>query len=101
MHRSAYVALCLLVFLIARAGVSYAQSIKVTPADPSVVVAGKVQFAAQGSGLPSNAVTWALATKGGTICSSGLYTAPTLRPAQNPVQGRATRAANNQVIWSA
>src|ERR1700730_1849725 len=98
MRRFADIALCLLFFLLAQAGDSYAQSITVIPANPSVVVGGKVQFAAQVSGLSSNVVTWSLATKGGTISSTGLYTAPTTLPGQNPVQVRATSSINKQIV---
>ena len=98
MRRFADIALCLLSLLLAHAGVSYAQSITVTPANPSVVVGGKVKFAAQVSGLSSSAVTWSLATKGGTISSTGLYKAPTTLPGQTPVQVRATSAVNKQIV---
>lgn len=98
MRRFAEIALCLTALLLAKTGVSYAQSITVTPANPSIVTGGKVQFAAQVSGLSSGAVTWLLAAKGGTISSSGLYTAPTTLPGQNPVQVRATSVVNKLVV---
>jgi hypothetical protein len=53
------------------------QSVKVqiSPADPSVVAGGKVQFAAAVSNTSSTAVTWSASA--GSISATGLFTAPT------------------------
>ncbi|HTY56789.1 MAG TPA: IPT/TIG domain-containing protein, partial [Candidatus Binataceae bacterium] len=95
--------LLLLAFALILATVSYAQTITVTPTEPSVVVGATVQFAAQASGLPSNQVSWSVAGQGagnatvGTITSAGAYTAPATTPGQNPVQIVATSVADTSI----
>jgi hypothetical protein len=97
-RRAGNTALCLAILLIACARISYAQSITVSPANPSVVVGGKIPFVAMVSGLSNSGVTWSLAAKGGTISSIGVYTAPTTLPGQNPVKVRATSVVNAHVV---
>jgi uncharacterized protein (DUF1800 family) len=74
-----------------------AQTITVTPASPYLGVGLTQQFSAAVTGLSSTAVTWSLTgmspvnnPKLGTITSTGLYTAPAVPPAQNPVTVNAT-----------
>ena len=78
-------------------GALQAQTITVTPAEPYVGVGFTQQFSAAVTGLPTSSVTWSLAGMGplnnpklGTISSTGLYTAPAVPPAQNPVTVQAT-----------
>jgi uncharacterized protein (DUF1800 family) len=69
-----------------------AQSVTVTPANESVVVGMTRQYTATATGLANTAVTWyAGGVAGGNstvgiISSTGLYTAPSVQPGQNPVQ---------------
>jgi hypothetical protein len=97
MRQFVTIALCLLALLVTRANVSHAQSVTVTPVNPSVVTGGKIQFAATVSGLSSSAVVWSVAPKGGSISKSGLYTAPAALPKQNPVQILATSSVTKQI----
>lgn len=83
-----------------------AQSIAVTPANESVGLGLTKQFTAAAMGLSNSAVVWlAGGTVGGnaaagTISSTGLYTAPAVMPAQNPVQIKAVSAMNSAVSGS-
>ena len=74
-----------------------AQTITVTPSEPYVGVGSTQQFYAAVTGLSNSTVTWSLIGSGptnnpvlGTISASGLYTAPSAVPGQNPVTVRAT-----------
>jgi Bacterial Ig-like domain (group 2) len=58
----------------ATVAVSQAIQISVSPTSASVRTGGQQQFSAYVSGSSNTAVTWS--TSGGTITSSGLYTAP-------------------------
>ena len=64
------------------------------------------QFTANVTGLTNTAVVWAAGgvvggnSTAGTISTTGLYTAPAVLPAQNPVQITARSVANNQVAGS-
>jgi hypothetical protein len=96
-------ALSLLTSLLAPVSPLYGQTITVTPGVPSVALGNTVQFSAQVNGLPNTAVTWSAGgvrggnSTAGTISSTGLYTAPTTMPGQNPVQITATSVANTKV----
>lgn len=79
----------------------YAQSITITPANPSVGVGKTVQFSAQVTGLPSASVNWSATVQGGnvnpgTILASGLYTAAATAP-QYVVQIKATSTTHPNV----
>ncbi len=50
-------------------------TIQISPADPSIVAGGKIQFSAAVSDTSNTAVTWSASA--GTISSTGLFTAPT------------------------
>src|SRR5579862_9018654 len=85
----------------------YAQSITVKPngyvtSGPS----GQTQFSATVSGLSSSNVVWSVESVNGgsatygTITSSGIYTAPSTIPAQDPVEITATSTVNSSVSGS-
>jgi hypothetical protein len=50
-------------------------TVQISPADPSIVLGGKVQFSATVSNTSNTAVTWS--TSAGSISANGLFTAPT------------------------
>ena len=50
-------------------------TVQISPLDPSITAGGKLQFAATVSNTSNTAVTWS--ASGGTISSTGLFTAPT------------------------
>ena len=83
-----------------------AQSVAVAPANESVVAGLTRQYTATVTGLASTAVTWYAGSVAGgnstvgTISSTGLYTAPTSLPGQNPVQITARSVATNTVRGS-
>ncbi len=83
-----------------------AQTITVTPNYPSIGLKATKQFAAQVTGLSNTAVTWSAGgtvggnAKAGTISATGLYTAPTTMPAQNPVLITATSKSTPSVSGS-
>src|ERR1700678_3244709 len=75
----------------------HAQTITVMPKEPYVGVGFTQQFSAAVTGLANTAVTWSLTgmspinnPKLGKISASGLYTAPPVVPAQNPITVQAT-----------
>jgi len=78
-------------FMLSIIGSVQAQTIKMSPKTPSVALGKTVQFSAIVTGLSNTDVTWYSGgvaggnSTAGTIDSSGLYTAPTTMPAQNPV----------------
>ncbi len=92
---------------LALAGVAYAQSITVTPAEPSVVVGQAVQYAALVTGLSGKGVTWSAGgvaggnSTVGTITAKGVYKAPVTPPGQNPVQITATSTVNTSISGTA
>jgi hypothetical protein len=51
-------------------------SVSVTPNNTTVTTNGTVQFTAAVTGSTNTAVTWSVASGGGTVSTSGLYTAP-------------------------
>jgi hypothetical protein len=73
---------------------------------PYIALGKTVSFAAVATGLSSSAVTWSAGGKvggtaiAGSISPTGLYTAPTLMPAQNPILVTATSAANSKYSFS-
>jgi hypothetical protein len=75
-----------------------AQTVVISPANPSVQLGVTKQFTAAVTGLMTNTVTWyAGGTQGGnatagTIDTTGLYKAPAAMPGQNPVQIKALGA---------
>ena len=77
--------------LFALASALYGQTVKITPANPSVGQGLTVQFTAQVTGLANAAITWYVAgvaggnSTSGKISATGLYTAPASLPGQNPV----------------
>ena len=72
-------------------GTMLAQSLTISPASESVGLGGTKQFTASTMGIQPEGVTWSVAsTGGGTISATGLYTAPSSMPAQNPVTVKAT-----------
>jgi hypothetical protein len=81
----------------------YGQTIAVTPVNSSVGLGQTLQFTAQVTGLANTAVTWSVAgvvggnATSGKISTSGLYTAPSQLPGQNPVQVTASSAASPTV----
>jgi len=93
--------------LLASASTACSQGITVTPAEPWVVAGQTVQYSARVTGLTGNGVTWYAAgvkggsSKAGTISASGLYTAPSTPPAQNPVTIKAASVANTGISGSA
>jgi uncharacterized protein (DUF1800 family)/Fe2+ transport system protein FeoA len=89
---------CLVLLTSLLAGALQAQTITITPKNPFIGVGLTQQFTAAVSGLANNDVTWSLSGMGtnnpklGTISATGLYTAPAVPPAQNPVSVLATGA---------
>ncbi|HWD37643.1 MAG TPA: hypothetical protein VG944_02260 [Fimbriimonas sp.] len=87
-------------------GAAYAQSITVSPSNGSVALSGTVQFKATVTGLTNHDVIWSAAgtvggnATNGTISTTGLYTAPSAFPGQNPVQITATSKTNSTVKGS-
>jgi len=79
------------VLLTQRSSVS-AVSSGISPSFPSVAVGQSVQFSALLSPVPGSALVWGAggstggSAKAGAISQNGLYTAPAVVPAQNPVQ---------------
>ena len=67
-------------------------TVQVSPADPSVAVGGKVQFAAVVSNTSNTAVTWSASA--GSISASGLFTAPANSTA-NPITVTASSVADS------
>ncbi|RYG86743.1 hypothetical protein EON77_03275, partial [bacterium] len=57
-----------------RSGVS--QAVSLTPPNATVVIGATQQFTATATGFSNSAVTWT--ASGGTVSSTGLYTAPTV-----------------------
>src|SRR5215510_13453665 len=106
MQRLGVFLLFLLSLLLASASRLYAQSIVLSPTNPSVAVGKTVQFTAKVTGLSSLDVTWSAGgivggnATVGTISSTGLYTAPVSLPGQNPVQITATSKVNATVKGS-
>lgn len=88
------------------AGSARAQSISVSPKMPYATVTKTVQFSATVTGLSSSTVNWyAGGVKGGnstagTIDSTGLYTAPSSMPGQNPVTVAAFSTVNSKISGS-
>jgi len=82
--------------------VNPAVSVTVSPATATVASGGTVQFTASVSGTTNTAVTWSIdqGSSGGSISSSGLYTAPTVAsPTQFTI--RATSQADPTKFGSA
>ncbi len=73
---------------------SPAISVQVTPQDPAITPAGKVQFGAVVSNTSNTAVTWSASA--GTISSAGLFTAPASLSG-NSITITATSAADPSV----
>ena len=79
---------------------SLAQTITLSPKMPSAPLGTTVQFTAAVSGLSNMAVKWSAGVavggnaSAGFISNSGLYTAPSRMPGQNPVQIVATSVSN-------
>jgi len=85
-------------------GIACAQSVSISPNGyVTADLGGTVQFSATVTGTTNTKVTWyAGGTLGGNstagkISSSGLYTAPTVIPAQDPVQITAVSQANTSI----
>lgn len=103
MHRLFGLLLFLGGILLTSALPAFAQSITVSPSSPTVAVTKTVAFSAQTSGLSGSDVTWKAGgvlggnATAGTISATGLYTAPAVIPAQNPVQIKATSKVNTTV----
>jgi len=77
-----------------------AQSVSVTPVSSSVGLGKTIQFSATLTGITGDVAWFCAGVKGGTaaagkISTTGLYTAPTVMPAQNPVQIKATSKVNS------
>ena len=95
--------LILFVLLLVPVSNLHAQSITITPADPTAVVGETVQLSVQQTGLSNDSAIWAVEgvkggnSKVGTINSAGLYKAPSKLPAQNPVQVTAASTANSGI----
>ena len=95
--------LFLLALMLLPVGDLYAQSITITPPNPTVGVGQTIQLSAQVTGLSNTDVTWSVAgVKGGNstagmITSAGLYKAPAKLPGQNPVQVTATSTVNSKI----
>jgi hypothetical protein len=89
--------------LLALSQVVFSQSVSVTPTDAQVAIKATRQFTAAVTGLSSTDVTWSAGgvvggnVTAGTISSTGLYTAPTSLPAQNPVTVTATSKVNTKI----
>ena len=88
-------------------GLVYGQSITVSPSGWVTAGTGSTtQYSATVTGLTNTAVAWSAGgVKGGnstvgTISSSGLYTAPTTIPGQNPVMITATSTDRSSVAGS-
>jgi hypothetical protein len=87
-------------------GPVFAQSITISPKNPSVAVTKMVQFSAKVTGLTSSDVTWYAggvqggSTAAGKISTGGLYTAPASLPGQNPVTVTAKSKSNSSVYGS-
>ena len=70
---------------------------------PSIGLSGTVQFTASVTGLSNHDVEWLSGGKvggtstAGSISTSGLYTAPSVMPGQNPVQIIARSKANSKI----
>ncbi len=102
MRRNGNLALLLLAFLLVPFSNIYAQSVTVAPTMPYVGLGGTVQFKATVTGLSGTGVKWSAGGKVGgnsnvgTISSTGLYTAPSKLPGQNPVQITATSTVNTK-----
>jgi hypothetical protein len=73
-------------------------SVQITPADPSVVAGGRLQFAAVVSNTSNTAVTWSASA--GSVSASGLFTAPTSTSAKS-VTVTASSAADSTAHSSA
>ncbi len=73
-------------------------NVQISPADPSVVAGGKVQFAAVVSNTSNTAVTWSASA--GSISASGLFTAPAKSSAKS-ITVTASSAAEPSVHASA
>ncbi len=89
--------------LLASVGSTHAQTLTISPKNPYVVLGKTVQFSVTSTGLANNDVKWYAGgvadgnATSGTINATGLYTAPTTMPSQNPVQIRARSRANTAV----
>jgi hypothetical protein len=68
-------------------------SVSVSPATASIQISKTQQFTATVTGSNNTAVTWSV-SGGGTINSSGLYTAPATVPSPNTVTVKATSQAD-------
>jgi hypothetical protein len=69
-------------------------TVQISPADPSIVAGGKIQFAAAVSNTSNTAVSWSASA--GTISSTGLFTAPVAGSA-TPIMVTASSAAQGTV----
>ena len=106
MSRLCSLTLLLLVLLLVPANLLFAQSITLSPTSPTAAFGKTLQFTVKVSGLSNAAVTWSVEsvvggnTTYGTISTTGLYTAPTVMPGQNPVQITATSTVNSKISGS-
>lgn len=72
-------------------------TVQISPANPSVVVSGKIQFTATVTNTSNPAVTWSAGA--GTISSTGLYTAPaTANPKFVQIVATSVTQPGNQAI---
>jgi hypothetical protein len=97
----------LLALMLSAASSINAATATIAPSMPSVVAGNIQQFALSVTGLANSTITWAAGgvvggnATAGKISSTGLYTAPTILPGQNPVQITATASVKGQASVSA
>jgi Divergent InlB B-repeat domain len=88
---------------LAMLAMAYGQTVSVTPKSPSIGLGQTIQFSAATTGLSNQDVLWYSGgslggnSAAGTISGSGLYTAPTTMPGQNPVSIKAVSKINSSV----
>lgn len=68
--------------------------VAVSPTSASVQLGNSQTFTSSVSGTTNTAVTWSVTSGGGTINSSGVYTAPATMPASSSVTVRASSVAS-------
>jgi uncharacterized protein (DUF1800 family) len=85
----------------------HAQTVAVAPTTATVYPGGTIQFTKSTNMLSPETVTWSVAgipngnSGVGTVSPTGLYTAPSGAPTQNPVTVTATSTANSALSASA
>src|SRR5579871_1600649 len=101
MLKSLTISMLLIVSLLTTVISVSAASLSLTPAMPSAPLGGTIQFSVTGDNS-IDSLSWSAGGKvggssvAGTISATGLYTAPSTMPGQNPVQITVAGAANTQ-----